>query len=143
MNRDDKILQKFVRQHPCPSEKALRDWLRRVSDTPAANPDQQLTFAWVMKDMGWRSEHLAWFHYPSFRKLWEAAALPTAEAFPAQRKAGSTLYERGGTECMQFNFYALQHSMCGEDFHTDAPLPAYSYAKRLEHVWDGIGSWRA
>lgn len=143
VNRDEKILQKFVRQHPCPSEKALRDWLRHMSDTPAANPDQQPTFAWVMKDMGWRSEHLAWFHYPSFRKLWEAAALPTAEAFPMQRKAGSTLYERGGKECMQFNFYALQHAMCGEDFHTDAPLPAYSYAKRLEHVWDGIGSWRA
>ena len=140
-----KILYKFVREHPCPSEKnspttGLRQHERYAEKTA---PEQQLTFGWVMKDMGWHSEHLAWFHYPSFRELWEAAALPTAEAFPTQRTAGSNLYERGGKECMQFNLYALQHAMCGEDFHTDAPLPAYSYAKRLEHVWDGIGSWRA
>ena len=141
--REEKILQKFVRQHPCPSEKALRRWLRHMSEAPMQNSEQQPTFTWVMKDMGWRSEHLAWFHYPSFRELWESAALPAAEAFSKQRRAGSNLYERGGKECMQFNFYALQHAMCGEDFHTDAPLPVYSYAKHLEHVWDGIGSWRA
>lgn len=141
--REERILQKFVRQHPCPSEKALRRWLRHMSEAPMQNPEQQPTFTWVMKDMGWRSEHLAWFHYPSFRELWESAALPAAEAFSKQRRAGSNLYERGGKECMRFNFYALQHAMCGEDFHTDAPLPVYSYAKHLEHVWDGIGSWRA
>ncbi|CAE7256488.1 unnamed protein product [Symbiodinium sp. CCMP2456] len=140
--KEEKVLQKFMQRHPCPSEKALRDWLRSMSSAEVENPGQP-TFSWVMKDMGWRSEHLAWFHYPSFRELWESAAMPAAEAFPAQRNAGSTLYERGGKQCMQFNFYALQHAMCGEDFHSDAPLPVYSYAKRLEHVWDGIGSWRA
>ena len=140
--REGKILYKFVREHPCPSEKSLRRWLRSMSNAEGTVPGE-LTFAWVMKDMGWHSEHLAWFHYPSFRELWQAAALPTAEAFTVQRSAGSTLYQRGGKECMQFNFYALQHAMCGEHFHTDAPLPVYSYAKRLEHVWDGLGSWRA
>ncbi|CAE7459872.1 unnamed protein product [Symbiodinium sp. CCMP2592] len=140
--REEKILHRFVQEHPCPSEKSLRRWLRSMSGTERIVPGE-LTFAWVMKDMGWNSEHLAWFHYPSFRELWQAAALQTAEAFTVQRSAGSTLYQRGGKECMQFNFYALQHAMCGEHFHTDAPLPVYSYAKRLEHVWDGIGSWRA
>ncbi|CAE7341545.1 unnamed protein product [Symbiodinium sp. CCMP2592] len=140
--REEKILHRFVQEHPCPSEKSLRRWLRSMSGTERIVPGE-LTFAWVMKDMGWNFEHLAWFHYPSFRKLWQAAALQTAEAFTVQRDAGSTLYQRGGKECMQFNFYALQHAMCGEHFHTDAPLPVYSYAKRLEHVWDGIGSWQA
>ena len=99
-----------------------------------------------MKDMGWHSEHLAWFHYPSFRDLWQAAALPTAEAFTVQRSAGSNLYERGGKECMQFNFYALQHAMCGEHFHTDAPLPQCTRIREAPGARlgrDRIGSWRA
>ena len=37
--RDKKILYKFVREHPCPSEKNLRRWLRSMSDTEKTAPE--------------------------------------------------------------------------------------------------------
>ena len=141
--REQKELRDFVRLHPCPAEADLHAWLRRMHEHSKKPQVKHDTFAWVMRNMEWDSQHLAWFHYPSFRVLWESATLAPSTAFAGQRSAGITLYERGGKPCMQFNFYALHHAMAGEDFHANAPFPVYTFAGDIEKVWDGIGSWWA
>ncbi|CAE7230679.1 unnamed protein product [Symbiodinium natans] len=141
--REQTQLQNFALLHPCPAQIDLHAWLRRMVQLSRNPHAERGTLAWVMRSMNWNSQHIAWFHYPSFRSLWQSATLTPSTAFAAQRDAGIVLYERGGKPCMQFNFYTLHHVMTGMDFHTGAPFPVYNFTNRIEQVWDGIGSWLA
>ncbi|CAE7351629.1 unnamed protein product [Symbiodinium sp. CCMP2592] len=143
--REEQELAAFVQRHPCPSENTMKAWLRNAADHEGPAEEDSRTFSQLMRHLGWTPKKLGWFHYPSFRTLWQSAGQRCPTAFLDQRRVGSELYERGGRECMQFHYYALHYAMCGDSVlrGINKPLPVYGFASHLEKVWDGIGSWLA
>ena len=143
--RDQRELAAFIKRNRCPSAKSLKKWLRRETKAKATSRAASPTFATVAAHKGWTPDTVRrWFHYPSFRALWESAGCEQKDAFHMQRSAGIDLYERGGRECMRFHYYALNHAMCGENFvdNMQKPFSAFGFVNHVDKVWDGIGSWR-
>ena len=109
-------LRRYLRNNPCPSKRLIQQWLLGMATTPITESSPIPSFTWVMESMGWKYEHLGWFHYRSLTTLWTTGTIRTADAFDAQRKTGIQLYRRGGRACMQFNYYVLHYTMCGQHF---------------------------
>ncbi len=59
----------------------------------------------------------------------------------AIRHAGQVIYDLGGMQAMQMNFYAFAHFSPFRNAKHD-PDVFYAY-KELEYGWDGIGQWAA
>ncbi|CAE7425833.1 unnamed protein product [Symbiodinium sp. CCMP2592] len=132
--REEQELAAFVQRHPCPSENTMKAWLRDAADHEGPAEEDSRTFSQLMRHLGWTPKKLGWFHYPSFRTLWESAGQRCQTAFLDQRRVGRELYERGVRECMQFHYYALHYAMCGDSVlrGINKPLPVYGFASHLE-----------
>ncbi|CAE7304627.1 unnamed protein product [Symbiodinium sp. CCMP2592] len=125
-------LRLYLQRNPCPPKKLIQEWLLQVATTPRTESRPGPNFAYVMKSMEWTYEHLGWLHYRSLLILWTSGTTRTTEAFDAQRKAGIQLYQRGGRECMQFNYYVLHYTMCGRHFIPDPPRSAFGFNSQIE-----------
>jgi hypothetical protein len=146
--RDRAQLAKFVTRHPCPCKEAIVRWLSAATRSAEEWGTQAPlgTIAALLCWMAWEAEDvLSWFHYPSFRSLWQAPQHGQEEAERLQREVGEELYLRGGVSCMQLHYYMLNYAMCGEDFLRGVlkPRPVYGYVNQIEWAWDGIGDWLA
>ncbi|CAE7431469.1 unnamed protein product [Symbiodinium sp. CCMP2592] len=134
-------LQGFLCRENCPPKALMREWLLKAAIEP--DTETQRRFGQVMRQMNWTYANLGWFHYRSILNLWRSGTAAPEDAYDAQREAGIKLYGRGGRQCMQFNYYVLHYTMCGEDFTRRPPLAAWGFTSEIQLVWDGIGSWQA
>ena len=146
--RERAQLAGFVARRPCPSEEAIVRWLSAATRSAEEGGTEAPlgTFPGALASMAWRGEDvLAWFHYPSFSKLWQAPRHGQEEARQRQLEVGEELRHRGGVPCMQLHYYMLNYAMCGEDFLRGVfkPRAAYGYVNQIERAWDGIGDWLA
>ncbi|CAE7498222.1 unnamed protein product [Symbiodinium sp. CCMP2592] len=136
-------LRVFLHDNPCPAKRLVQQWLLDAASSAVRGEPKPRTLAGMLECNGWTYESLGWFHYRSFADLWRSGTTAFAASVDAQRAAGICLYQRGGRECMQFNYYVLHYAMCGEDFVANPPLSAFGFVNRIEKAWDGIGSWKA
>ena len=105
-----------------------------LRDLENRNPQQNLP------TMQWYAE-LGANNHALLKRIFDSRVDPTVV-----REAGEAIYERGGMQTMQANFFIYCHfigerlnDMCvtSEQF---AELH-YPHARKIERLWHGIGEW--
>ena len=117
---------------PFPTLEELENFL--LVDLPARCPQQNLP------TMEWYAE-LGANNHALLKRIFDSRVDPTVV-----REAGEAIYERGGMQTMQANFYIYCHFIgerlkdMGVTSEQFAELHSV-HARKIELLWDGIGEW--
>jgi len=144
---EDAELAEFVREHPCPPEGKVLEWLRDAVQNGTLDKGPQplsdvLHQSGIMESA---SDALIMFSYNLYKKLYEAPLLNRDEKKKAEKEVGVALNSRGGMPCMRLHSYMINYAMCGQYFFGNVrrPAPVMCYINHIDHVWTGIGDWVA
>lgn len=120
-------LQAFIRANPWPAKADVLDYIEKGTDHRFDLSDTRL------------------YNHDLARRLYEAGVLEPQAECEEQRMAGFLLERLGGMEAMQYQFYIVQHMLCGSKIWPDKGelrgQDVSEFVKCLELAWDKIGSW--